>query len=137
MMSHQMPSNEYQELTAAEVAGRLHCTTADVYGRENKGELFAILTPAPVNERRYPAFQLHKRLDKQLLKQIIQEYRTAGASMTLLWSFLRRSQKEFGGQTAVDMLLGATAPAYDGLSQQERVQSIMEVVSEELSRVTQ
>jgi hypothetical protein len=36
-------------------------------------------------------------LDKSLLKQTIQKYLEAGVNSTLLWSFLRRPQKDIRG----------------------------------------
>lgn len=118
-----------------EVADRMQCSPAVVYQREANGDFFSVLAPASFNGSRFPAFQFSERLDIELLKQVIREYRNAGASNTLLWSFLRSAQKEFGGKTAVDMLLGAVAPAYEGMSSEDRSKSIMEVVAEELSRI--
>ncbi|MGH8856847.1 MAG: hypothetical protein ACREXG_02275 [Polaromonas sp.] len=134
MTSHQMPPNEYQELTAAQVAERMHCTTAVVYDREKNGEFFALLPPARINGRRYPAFQLHERLDRHLLTKIIQEFRKARVSTNQLWGFLRTVQKEFGDKTAVDILLGASSPALDGLSVSQRAEAVMDIANEELSR---
>lgn len=125
---------DYQELTAAELAQRMGCTTTVFYDREKQGEFFAILAPGRVNGRRYPAFELHERLDRALLKRMIEAYRGAGVSTNQLWNFLRTKQKEFAGKTVVDILLGAPAPALDGLSTRERAEAVMDVVSEELAR---
>lgn len=132
-----LAESEFHELTAAEVAARMRCSTPVVYEREKQGEFFAILAPARVNGRRYPAFQLHDRLDRPLLKRVIEEYRKAGMSANELWNFLRTSQKEFGGKTVMEIMLRATAPALDGLSVQERSGVVMDVVMEELSRTAQ
>lgn len=106
-----------------------------VRDREVAGDLFAVQAPGRSNGPRYPAFQLIERLDKSLLKQIIQEYRDAGVSTPLLWSFLRSPQKIFAGLTPVEMMLGGSSPAYDALTPEEWTEAFLDVVTEELSRV--
>lgn len=113
----------------------MKCTPEVVREREVAGDLFAAHTPARAGGELYPKFQLDERVDKSLLKQIIQEYRDAGVSTTLLWSFLRSRQKEFAGYTPMEMMLGASAPAYDALTPEEWSVAFLDVVSEELSRV--
>ncbi len=127
--------HEYGVLTIEEVADRMKCTPEVVREREVAGDLFAAHTPARAGGELYPKFQLDERVDKSLLKQIIQEYRDAGVSTTLLWSFLRSRQKEFAGYTPMEMMLGASAPAYDALTPEEWSVAFLDVVSEELSRV--
>lgn len=130
------PAAEYRELSAQEMADGMQCSLPLVYQREANGDFFSVLAPARVNGRRFPAFQLSERLDRALLKQIIRQFRSAGASSAQLWSLLRRAQKEFGGLTAVDMLLGAAAPAYKAMSAQDRSEAILGVVAKKLSRST-
>lgn len=127
----------YGVLTVEEIADRMKCTAEDVREREAAGEIFAARAAAREGGPLYPAFQLDERLNKALLKQIIEEYRRWGASTTLMWSFLRSPQKIFGGLTPVEMLLGGSTPGYDVLTPDEWVEAFLDVVSEELSRVTQ
>lgn len=127
-------ASPYEELTAAQVAERMKCSTPIVYQREKEGEFFAILAPARVHGRRYPAFQWFERLDRPLLKRVIEAYREAGLSTNELWNFLRTVQRQFDGKTGVDILLGASAPALNGMRAQERGDAVMDVVLEELSR---
>lgn len=127
----------YGVLTVEEMADRLKCSPDGVREREAAGEIFAARAAAREGGPLYPAFQLDERLNKALLKQIIQEYRKWGASTTLMWSFLRSPQKIFGGLTPVEMLLGGSTPGYGALTPDEWVEAFLDVVSEELSRVTQ
>lgn len=127
--------HEYGVLTIEEMAARMKCTPEVVREQEGAGDLFAAHTPGRAGGELYPKFQLDDRVDKSLLKQIIQEYRVAGVSTTLLWSFLRSRQKEFAGFTPMEMMLGASAPAYDALTPEEWSTAFLDVVSEELSRV--
>lgn len=132
---HDRFKHEYGVLTIEEVADRMKCTPEVVRQREVAGDLFAAHTPGRAGGELYPKFQLDERVDKSLLKQIIQEYRNAGVSTTLLWSFLRSRQKEFAGFTPMEMMLGASAPAYDALTPEEWFVAFLDVVREELSRV--
>lgn len=132
---HDRFKHEYGVLTIEEMAGRMKCTAEVAREREVAGDLFAAHTPGRAGGELYPKFQLDERVDKSLLKQIIQEYRDAGVSTTLLWSFLRSRQKEFSGFTPMEMMLGASAPAYDALTPEEWYVAFLDVVSEELSRV--
>ncbi|MDI1238191.1 MAG: hypothetical protein PSV26_11970 [Polaromonas sp.] len=132
---HDRFKHEYGVLTIDEMADRMKCTLEEVREREVAGDLFAALTPGRAGDPRYPKFQLSERLDKSLLKQVIQEYRDAGVSTTLLWSFLRSRQKEFVGFTPMEMMLGASPPGYDALTSEEWSAAFLDVVSEELSRV--
>lgn len=125
----------YGVLTAEEMADRMNCTPEVVREREVAGDLFAARAPGRSTGPRYPTFQLDERLDKSLLKQIILEYRDAGVSTTLLWSFLRSPQKIFAGLTPVEMMLGGMPPKYDTLTPEERTEAFLDVVAEELSRV--
>lgn len=127
--------HEYGVLTIEEMADQMRCTPEAVREREVAGDIFAAHTPSIAGGQLYPKFQLSERVDKSLLKRIIQEYREAGVSTTLLWSFLRGRQKEFAGFTPMEMMLGASAPAYDALTLEEWGVAFLEVVSEELSRV--
>jgi hypothetical protein len=125
----------YGVLTAEEMAEDLKCAPEAVYERAVAGEFIVLLSPARVDGRRYPAFQLDERLDKSLLKQIIREYRDADVSSTLLWSFLRSPQKIFAGLTPIEMMLGGMPPEYDTLTLDERSEIFLDVVAEEISRV--
>ncbi|OYY32334.1 MULTISPECIES: hypothetical protein [unclassified Polaromonas] len=132
---HDRFKHEYGVLTIEEMADRMKCTPEMVREREVAGDLFAAHTPDRAGGELYPKFQLDERVDRALLKRIIQEYRDAGVSTTLLWSFLRGRQKEFAGFTPMEMMLGASAPAYDSLTPEEWSVAFLDVVSEELSRV--
>lgn len=132
---HDRFKHEYGVLTIEEMADRMKCTPEVVREREVAGDLFAAHTPSRAGGELYPKFQLDERVDKSLLKHIIQEYRDAGVSTTLLWSFLRSRQKEFAGFTPMEMMLGASAPGYDALTPEEWSVAFLDVVSEELSRV--
>lgn len=127
----------YGVLTVDEMGDRLKCSPRGVREREAAGEIFAAHAAGREGGPLYPAFQLDERLDKALLKQIIEEYRRWGASTTLMWSFLRSPQKIFGGLTPVEMMLGGSTPGYDALTPDEWIEAFLDVVSEELSRVTQ
>ena len=74
-------------------------------------------------------------MDRSLLKQVIQEYRDAGVSTTLLWNFLRTPQKIFAGLTPMEIMLGGMPPEYDTLTPDERSEIFLDVVAEEISRV--
>ena len=65
----------YGLLTVEEMADRMKCTPEGVREREVAGDLFAACAPGREGGPRYPAFQLNERLNKALLKKIIQEYR--------------------------------------------------------------
>lgn len=125
----------YRVLSAQEMAALMECSVPVIYQRETAGEFFSALAPGRKNGKRFPAFLVDDKLDRQLMKRVIEAYREAGVGTTLLWSFLRAPQNEFAGQTAVQMLLGGYAPAYEGMSRDERADAIMDVVDEELSRV--
>jgi len=84
----------------------MDCTRANVYEREKKGNLFSVLPPGRENGRKYPAFQIHRTVDNELLVALIALYRGRGASTNLLWDFLRSVQSAFGGATGVDVLIG-------------------------------
>ena len=127
--------NLYQVLSASEMAERMQCSLPVVYQREAANEFFSVFAPGRKNSRRFPVFMLSDRLDRALLKQVIQAYKAVEASTTLMWSFLRSPQNEFGGLTLVEMLLGGAAPAYTGMARDKRAVAIMDVVDEELSRV--
>lgn len=132
---HDRFKHEYGSLTVEEMAARMKCTPEVVREQEVAGHLFAAHASGRTGGPLYPKFQLDERVDKSLLKKIIQEYRDAGVSTTLLWSFLRSRKKEFGGFTPMEMMLGASAPAYDALAPEEWSVAFLDVVSEELSRV--
>lgn len=127
----------YGVLTVEEMADGLKCSTDSVRECEAAGEIFAARAAGRGDGPLYPAFQLDERLNKALLKQIIQEYRKWSASTTLMWSFLRSPQKIFGGLTPVEMMLGGSTSSYDVLTSDEWIEAFLDVVSEELSRVTQ
>ena len=127
--------NLYQVLSASKMAERMQCSLPVVYQREAANEFFSVLAPGRKNSRRFPVFMLSDRLDRALLKRVIQAYKAVEASTTLMWSFLRSPQNEFGGLTLVEMLLGGAAPAYAGMPRDKRAAAIMDVVDEELSRV--
>ena len=128
-------NNLYQVLSASEMAERMQCSLPVVYQREVANEFFSVFAPGRKNSRRFPVFMLSDRLDRALLKRVIQAYKAVEASTTLMWSFLRSPQNEFGGLTLVEMLLGGAAPAYAGMPRDKRAAAIMDVVDEELSRV--
>jgi hypothetical protein len=126
----------YGVLTVEEMADRMKCTPEGVREREAAGEIFAAWAPGREGPG-YPAFQLDERLNQALLKQVIREYRRWDASTTLMWSFLRSPQKIFGGLTPVEMMLGGSMPDFDALTPDEWTEAVLDVVLEELSRVTQ
>lgn len=132
---HDRFKHEYGVLTVDEMADRMKCTPEAVREREVAGDLFAAHASGRAGDPLYPKFQLDERLDKSLLKQIIQQYRDAGVSTTVLWSFLRSRQKILAGFTPMEMMLGASTPAYDALTPEEWTVAFLDVVSEELSRV--
>lgn len=132
---HDRFKHEYGALTVQEMADRMKCTPEVVREQEVAGHLFAAHASGRTGDPLYPKFQLDERVDKSLLKKIIQEYRDSGVSTTLLWSFLRSRKKEFGGFTPMEMMLGASAPGYDALAPEEWSVAFLDVVSEELSRI--
>jgi hypothetical protein len=125
----------YGVLTLEEMAARMECTAGDVREREAAGQIFSAWASGREGLG-YPAFQLDERLSKTLLKQVILEYRRWNASTTLMWSFLRSPQKTFGGLTPVEMMLGGSMPGFDGLTTSGWTEAFLDVVFEELSRVT-
>jgi len=127
---------EYGVLTIEEMASRMKCTVEEVREREISGDIFSARMSG-LDGPRYPAFQLHGNLNRALLHQVIQEYHEWGASMTFLWVFLRSPSEMFDGWTPMEILLGASIPAYEALTPSEKTEVFMEFVSEELSRVTQ
>jgi hypothetical protein len=127
----------YGVLTVEEMADRMKCTPEGVSERAAVGEIFATWAPGQEGGPRYPAFQLDERLNKAILKEIILEYRKWGASTALMWSFLRTPQKIFGGLTPIEMMLGGSTPGFSALTSEEWREAFIDVVSEELSRVTQ
>ena len=132
---HHRFKHGYGSLTVEEMAARMKCTPEMVREREVAGEFFAALPSSRADGPLYPQFQLDNRLDKSLLKQIIQEYRDAGVSTTLLWSFLRSPQKIFADFTPMEMMLGASPAAFAPLTPEEWSEAFLDVVDEELSRV--
>lgn len=132
---HDRFKHEYGVLTIEEMANRMKCPPEVVREHEVAGDLFAAHTPGRAGGELYPKFQLDERVDRSLLKRIIQEYRDAGVSTTLLWSFLRSRKTEFAGFTPMEMMLGASAPSYDVLTSEEWSIAFLDVVGEELSRV--
>lgn len=129
------PESIYRVLSAQEMAELMECSVPVIYQREAAGEFFSALAPGRRNGKRFPAFLVDDKLDRPLMKRVIEAYRQAGVGTKQLWSFLRAPQNEFAGQTTVQMLLGGYAPAYEGMSRSERADAIMDVVDEELSRV--
>ena len=83
-------AHPYGVLTAHEMADHLKCSPEAVYERAVAGEFIFLSSPARVDDRRYPTFQLNERLDKSLLKQTIQKYLEADVNSTLLWSLPRK-----------------------------------------------
>lgn len=132
---HHRFKHGYGSLTVEEMADRMKCPPEMVREREVAGEFFAALPSSRADGALYPRFQLDDRLDKSLLKQIIQEYRDAGVSTTLLWSFLRSPQKIFADFTPMEMMLGASPAAFAPLTPEEWSKAFLDVVAEELSRV--
>jgi len=102
-------------LTAETMAQRMQCSRANVYDREKKGTLFSVLPPGRENGRRYPAFQLHPRLDSVLLNELIAKFRELNASTNSLWDFIRSVNESLGGLTGVE-LLTAQRPARNCLN---------------------
>lgn len=135
IQSPNSPAHLYGVLTAQEMADQLKCSPETVYERAVAGELIFLSSPSRLDDRRYPAFQLDKRLDKSLLRKTIQEYRDANVNSTLLWSFLRAPQKIYAGLTSIEILLGGMPTQYDTLMPEERSEIFLDVVAEEISRV--
>ncbi len=125
----------YKVLSAQELADLMECSVPVIYQREAAGEFFSALAPGRRNGKRFPAFLGHDKLDRTLMKRVIEAYRAAGVGTTQLWSFLRAPQNEFGGLTTVQMLLGGAALPYAGMNREQRAAAIMDVVDEELARV--
>lgn len=98
-------------LSAEDMAVRMDCTRATVYEHEKKGLLFSVLPPGREKGRKFPAFQLHPRLDKELLHELIALYAERQAPLNLLWDFLRAVHSEFGGMTGLQVLLRTNPPA--------------------------
>ncbi|MES2282502.1 MAG: hypothetical protein V4542_13905 [Pseudomonadota bacterium] len=126
---------EYGVLTIEEMADRMSCTIKRVRELELEGDLFAARAPGRDGGPLYPKFQLDERVIKSLLKQVIHQYREAEVSTTMLWSFLRAPQKIFHGWTPMEMMLGASSPAFDALTPEEWKEAFLDVVAEEISRV--
>ncbi len=125
----------YQVLTAEELAGVMKCSKPLIYQREASGEFFSALAPGRKNGKLFPAFLVNEKLDQALMTRVIGAYREAEVSTTLLWSFMRSPQNEFAGKTPVEMLLGASAPAYADMTREQRAEAIMDVFEEHISRV--
>lgn len=109
------------------------CSASTLDELEAVGEVFSVSSPEG-GSRRYPAFQLNRDLDKELLRKMIAMYREADVSYAKLWSFLRSPQRESSDKTMVEILLGALPAAEIGMSAAERAESILDIVAEELSR---
>ncbi len=54
----------YKMLTVQEMAEHLKCSSEAVYERALAGEILFLSSPARVDDRRYPAFQLDERLNR-------------------------------------------------------------------------
>ncbi len=133
-----IPPPDYGVLTLKEVAKRLNCTPLEVKAREAEGLLFSLGSGLKGMKGLFPAFQLDPRLDQDLLAQIIKKYDEfdhLGVSKTQLWVFLRAPNSMFSWQTQIDMLLGASPPGWEVLSDEDRYEALMDVVREELSRI--
>jgi hypothetical protein len=128
-------NHPYGVLTAQEMADRLKCSPEAVHERALAGEFIFLSSPARVDDRRYPAFQLDERLDKSLLKQTIQKYRDADVNSDPALGFPAGPQKTYAGLSAIEILLGGMPPEYDTLTPEERSDIFLDVVDEEISRV--
>lgn len=81
---HDRFKHEYGVLTIEDMADRMKCTPEMVREREVAGDLFAAHTPDRAGGELYPKFQLDERVDRALLKRIIQEYRDAWPTVVTL-----------------------------------------------------
>lgn len=124
----------YTELSTHEVLEHLDCSAEKLAKLEQQGEYFAVLKPGNPHDKRYPAFQFSLP-NRPFLKKLISEYRRAGVSTNMLWNFLRKISKDLGGKTLLDVLHGESSPALIGLDEAERIDVILDLALEELSRV--
>lgn len=133
-----IPPPNYGLLTLGEVAEQLECTPSEIHTWEAEALIFSLESGVEGMKGLFPAFQLDSRLDEELLTQMIKKYdefEHLGASKTRLWVFLRTPNSMFSWQTPVDLLLGVSPPGWEVLSDEERHETLMDVVMEELSRI--
>ena len=121
-------------LSADQMAQHMQCTPPAVYDREKAGEFLAVMPPGRLKGRKFPGFQLHPRLDKTLLKELIAVYRGRGVSLNLLWSFLRTVQNDLDGSTALDVLLGDYPASLRAFDESRRRRFITEMALEDIAR---
>ena len=132
----QAPHDDYALLTADEMASRMSCTPPTVYERESSDDFFAVIPPGRVRGRKYPAFQLNHKVDRSLLKDVIQLYKKRGASLNNLWTFLRTSQGPLGGSSFLNVLVGDSPAALQKAGPVARKRFLMNMVLEDLARTT-
>ncbi|MBK6650135.1 MAG: hypothetical protein IPG42_10720 [Betaproteobacteria bacterium] len=121
-------------LSAEQMARHMQCTPPAVYDREKAGEFLAVMPPGRLKGRKFPGFQLHPRLDKSLLKELIAAYRGRGVSLNQLWSFLRTVQNDLEGGSALEVLLGDYPPTLKALDESRRRRFILDMALEDIAR---
>jgi hypothetical protein len=127
--------DRFELLEAKDFAARLDATDQTVYNWEKAGRLISVLPPGRVRSRRYPAFQLSKRLNRPLHELAIAMYRSHEQDMTLYWDFLRSRHKDFGGSTGVDFLLNRVAePGLVDLEESDLNDLFLSMAEEDMSR---
>lgn len=105
----QDPDDDSGFLSAKELAARMQVTVQAVYQREDAREFFAVVPPARKRGRKYPAFLLEPRLDRERLKELIElfaRHESQGVNMNDLLNFLQATRGELNGRTALESLLG-------------------------------
>jgi hypothetical protein len=127
--------DRFELLEAKDFAARLDATDQTVYNWEKAGRLISVLPPGRVRSRRYPAFQLSKRLNRPLHELAIAMYRSHEQDTTLYWDFLRSRHQDFGGSTGVDFLLNRVAePGLVDLEESDRNDLFLSLAEEDMSR---
>jgi hypothetical protein len=122
-------------LNAEDFAKRMECSPQAVYHREQARQFFSVIPPGRTKGRKYPAFQLDRRLDRSSLHKLIvlfKEAETMGITTNDLWNFLRTIQSALQGNTVLNALLGVG----QGASKQDDGQMIFELAEEEITVIS-
>lgn len=132
----QAPPRCFQVLSADEYAVKV----AEV--REDRTNLARSATPLSIladaqGHTGYPAFQLESRLNLDAFSKLRQLYARSGISETSLWDFLRTRHSDLGGTTGVDFLLGYFDPAVAAMHYKARIDHLLDLAEEDISRISQ